>query len=86
MKFQILIPQYQETEEVIKPLLDSIEVQQNVDLKKDVGVIICNDGSDIILSDEFFNQGIAIPKLLPLSTLALPLPNEYIKEFIPNFG
>ena len=39
-----------------------------------------------ILSDEFFNQGIAIPKLLPLSTLALPLPNEYIKEFIPNFG
>ena len=39
-----------------------------------------------ILTDEFFNQGIAIPKLLPISTLALPLPIEYIKKFIPNIG
>ena len=39
-----------------------------------------------ILSDEFFNQGIAIPKLLPLSTLALSLPKEYTKKFIPNIG
>ena len=31
MKLQILIPQYKETEEVIKPLLDSIEIQQNID-------------------------------------------------------
>ena len=56
MKLQILIPQYKETEDVIKPLLDSIEVQQNVDLKKDVGVIICNDGSDTLLSDSFFKR------------------------------
>ena len=43
MKLQILIPQWNETDEIIKPLLDSIQIQQNVDLKKDVGVIIVND-------------------------------------------
>lgn len=39
-RLQILVPQYKETEDIIKPLLDSLEVQQNVDLKNDVGVII----------------------------------------------
>ena len=39
-----------------------------------------------ILSDEFFNQGIAIPKLLPITTLALPLSIEYIKKYMPNAG
>ena len=56
MKLQILIPQYKETDEVIKPLLDSIEIQQNVDLKNDVGVIIVNDGSDVYLSDKLINS------------------------------
>ena len=56
MKLQILIPQYKETDEVIKALLDSIEIQQNVDLKNEVGVIICNDGSDVFLSDELLNS------------------------------
>lgn len=56
MKLQILVPQYKETEEIIKPLLDSIEVQQNIDLKNDVGVIIVNDGTDTHLSKEFFNR------------------------------
>ena len=56
MKLQILVPQYNETEDVIKPLLDSIEVQQNVDLQKDVGVIIVNDGSDVILDTKFFER------------------------------
>ena len=55
-KLQILIPQYKETEEIIKPLLDSIEVQQNVDLKNDVGVIIVNDGTDVRLSQEFLSR------------------------------
>ncbi len=55
-KLEILIPQYKETEEVIKPLLDSIEIQQNIDLKKDIGVIIVNDGTDIHLSQEFLNR------------------------------
>ena len=50
MKLQILVPQYKETDEIIKPLLDSIEVQQNVDLKNEVGVIIVNDGTDVHLS------------------------------------
>ena len=51
MRLQILVPQYEETFDVIKPLLDSIALQQNVDFDQ-VGVIICNDGSDVILSDE----------------------------------
>ena len=55
-KLQILIPQYNETEEIIKPLLDSIEVQQNIDLKNDIGVIIVNDGTDVHLSEELLNR------------------------------
>ena len=54
-KLQILIPQYKETESIIKPLLDSIEIQQNINLATDVGVIIVNDGTDIHLSREFLN-------------------------------
>lgn len=56
MKLQILIPQYKETEEIIKPLLDSISLQQNIDLKNDIGVIIANDGTDVKLSKEFLNS------------------------------
>jgi glycosyltransferase involved in cell wall biosynthesis len=56
MKLQILVPQYKETDEIVKPLLDSIEVQQNVDLKNDVGVIIVNDGTDVHLSQELLNR------------------------------
>lgn len=56
MKLQILIPQYKETEDIIKPLLDSIEIQQNIDLKNDVGVIIVNDGTDVHLSKEFLDR------------------------------
>ena len=56
MKLQILVPQYKETDEIIKPLLDSILVQQNVDLENDVGVIITNDGTDVKLSDKLLNS------------------------------
>lgn len=55
MKLQILIPQYEETDEVIKPLLDSIAIQQNIDME-DIGVIIVNDGSDTHLSKKFLNS------------------------------
>lgn len=55
MKLQILIPQFSEGEKVIKPLLDSIQMQQSVDLEE-IGVIICNDGSQNILSEEFLRQ------------------------------
>ena len=56
MKLQILVPQYKETDEIIKPLLDSIEIQQNIDLKNDVGVIIVNDGTDTYISDELLSR------------------------------
>lgn len=56
MRLQILVPQYKETNEIIKPLLDSIEVQQNVDLKNDVGVIIVNDGTNVHLTREFLDR------------------------------
>lgn len=56
MKLQILVPQYKETDDIIKPLLDSIEVQQNVDLKNEVGVIIVNDGTDVHLSEELLSR------------------------------
>ena len=55
MKLQILIPQYNESDEVVKPLLDSIALQQNIDFKE-IGVIIVNDGSDIHLSSELLNS------------------------------
>lgn len=43
MKIQILIPHYKETLEEIKPLLNSLAIQQAIDFK-DVGVIIADDG------------------------------------------
>ena len=55
MKLQILVPQYKETDEILKPLLDSIALQQRIDFA-DVGVIICNDGTDIHLSEEFLKS------------------------------
>ena len=45
MKFDILIPHYKETAEEVEPLLDSIAIQQNVNMD-DIGVIICHDGEE----------------------------------------
>lgn len=55
-KLQILIPQYNEDENTIKPLLDSIAVQQDINLKEDIEVFIGNDGSDTKLSVDFLKQ------------------------------
>ena len=55
MKLQILVTQYKETDEVIKPLLDSIALQQSVDFNE-IGVIICNDGSDVHLSKQLLDS------------------------------
>ncbi len=55
MKLQILVPQYKETDEIIKHLLDSIAIQQNIDFKE-LGVIICNDGSDVFLTEDFLKS------------------------------
>lgn len=55
MKLQILVPQYKETDDVVKPLLNSIAMQQNVDFSE-IGVIICNDGTDTHLSDALLSS------------------------------
>ena len=55
MKLQILVPQYQETDTIVKTLLDSIAIQQNVDFTE-LGVIICNDGTDTHLSEALLNS------------------------------
>ena len=52
-KLDILIPIFNEGAEVVKPLLDSIALQQNVNLRQDVGVIICCDGGSTKLPPEF---------------------------------
>mgnify|MGYP002623827950 CR=1 FL=1 len=45
MKLDILVPHWQETREEMEPLLDSVMVQQGIDLG-DVGVIIAYDGPE----------------------------------------
>lgn len=54
-KLQILVPQYKETDEVIAYLLDSIKIQQGIKMDE-IGVIICNDGSDTLLSEPFLQS------------------------------
>ena len=54
-KIQFLVPQYKENEETISFLLYSIESQIHID-KKDVGVIICSDGGEYVLNQDFFNK------------------------------
>ncbi len=56
MKLQMLITQYTETEDIIKPMLTSIETQQGVDLQNDIEVVIGNDGSDVKLSKDFLGS------------------------------
>ena len=56
MKLQLLIPQFNETDEVMRPMLESISTQQGVNLKQDIEVLIGNDGSDIRLSEEFLGS------------------------------
>lgn len=46
MKLSILVPHYKEPAGVIKPLLDSINLQQSVDLHAAIEVIICHDGRE----------------------------------------
>ena len=55
MKLQLLIPQFNETDEVMRPMLESISAQQGVDLNE-IEVIIGNDGSDTKLSEEFLGS------------------------------
>lgn len=52
-KLDILVPVYNEDEQTVKPLFDSIAIQQNVNLREDVGVIVCCDGGSCTLTDAF---------------------------------
>ena len=56
MKLQLLIPQYKETEDQVRPMLESIAGQQGADLKRDIEVLMGNDGSDTKLSEEFLGS------------------------------
>lgn len=58
MKLQFLVPHYHETEDEIRPLLDSIALQQNVNFD-DIGVIICHDGLEKDGSHDVFAFGAA---------------------------
>ena len=55
MTLQFLVPQFLADDKMIKYLLDSIAIQQNVDMKE-IGMIICNDGSNTFLTDEFLKS------------------------------
>jgi len=52
-KLDIIIPQYNEDEKKIKPLLTSLENQIGVNLNKYINVTIVNDHSDMKLSEDF---------------------------------
>lgn len=54
-KIQFLVPQYKENEETISFLLNSIETQLHID-KKEIGVIICSDGGEYKLKQEFLDK------------------------------
>lgn len=69
MKLEILVPHYKETAEEIKPLLDSIAIQQNVDFNE-IGVIICHDGPDA--KDFCFTNNIDL-----IEPGKMMLPNDY---------
>lgn len=45
MRLQFLVPHYKESADVMKPLLDSIAIQQNVDFEQ-IGVVIAYDGEE----------------------------------------
>ena len=54
--FSILVPHYNEPIEVCKPLLDSIAIQQNINMNE-IEVVICDDGPDaFLLSQEFLDS------------------------------
>ena len=55
MKLQILVTHYNESEEVVATLLDSIEMQKGID-KDEFSVIIVNDGDKVVLSPNFLEK------------------------------
>lgn len=51
----IIIPQYKESSNLIKRALDSISCQLGVDFKE-IGIIMINDHSDVLVSDELIKS------------------------------
>lgn len=54
-KFSIIIPVYNETFDILKCMLDSIAIQQNVDFST-IEVIIVNDGGSFELPDSTYDK------------------------------
>ena len=61
MKLQILVPHYKESPEEVRPLLDSISLQQQINFH-DLGVIICHDGDSDECTILDFNNRDIFPK------------------------
>jgi len=56
MKLQLLVCQYDEPESIIGAFLESVALQVGCDLSNDIGVIICNDGGNTTLSEEYLRK------------------------------
>lgn len=53
MTLDILMPHYKESFDVVKPYLDSVALQGGINFD-DVGVIIVNDGDDVVFDESLF--------------------------------
>lgn len=79
MTIQICVPHYKESAEIIKPLLDSIAIQQNVPFDE-IGVIICHDGKDV--KDFCFTDSInlcgdfTLPDSYPFNIEQIRIPHK----------
>lgn len=54
-KLQIIIPHYNESQEIVANLLNSIKMQQAINFA-DLEVLIINDGNEVILKDSFIKD------------------------------
>ena len=78
-KLEILIPHYKEKADEVRPLLDSIAIQQNVNFNE-IGVIICHDGpesNDFTFMDPGIDGGIVGDYMFPV---AYPFDIKQIRQ------
>ena len=55
MLLQLIITHYKDDQKYVKRLLDSIQLQQDIDFN-DIGVMIINDGNEVVLDSSLFSQ------------------------------
>ena len=55
MLLQLIITHYKDDQKYVKRLLDSIQLQQDIDFN-DIGVMIINDGDEVILDSSLFSE------------------------------